>query len=44
MVERNSSFLKPSGFEDMLSDVKRRIAQLRAKAKSITTNFPKSFG
>lgn len=34
MVVRNATFSRPIGLDDKLSDLKRKIAQLKAKTKS----------
>lgn len=34
MVEPNAVFSKPSQFEDKLNEIKKKIAQLRAKANT----------
>ena len=35
MVEPNAIFAKPPQFEDKLNDIKRKIAQLRAKTNAL---------
>jgi len=34
MVVRDATFRRPPGFDDKLSEIKRKIAQLRAKTSS----------
>ena len=38
MVMADAMFRRPNGFDDKLSDIKRKIAILRNKARSTTTN------
>ena len=31
MIDKNAQFCKPYGFDDKLNDIKRKIAQLKAR-------------
>ena len=46
MVERNSSFSKPPGFDSKLDEIKRKMSQLRSKTNYGNTknnNYGKAF-
>jgi hypothetical protein len=44
MVADDSTFRRPNGFDDRLSEIKKKIANLRAKTSNVTFGQPNTQG